>query len=57
MKQVFSISLGEESYGLVYENSESLFEVWEIPQYGGEERFYKTFDSLDDAIKVAKSLS
>ena len=55
MKLEFCTSLGEESYGLVYRNDQNLFELWEIPQYGGEKRYYATYDSLDDAVEAARS--
>ena len=55
MELVFEYSYGEESYGLVYKDSEGMFQVFEIPQYGGFERYCETFDNIDDAIKEAKS--
>jgi hypothetical protein len=57
MKKVFSHSYGEEAYGLVYQNELGLYEVYEIPQYGGEEQYYKTYRSLDDAVLAAKSFT
>ena len=53
MELVFENSYGEESYGLVYKNGD-VYEVYEVPQYGGVERFYKTCSDLDEAIKYAK---
>ena len=59
LKLVNSHSYGEESYGLVYINVNGEYEVWDIPQYGGEERHQKTFSSceLDDAIAYSKSFT
>jgi len=57
MKQVFSYSYGAESYGIVYQNEVGLYEVYEIPQYGGNERYYQTYNSIDDAIQAAKSFT
>jgi len=57
MKQVFSYSYGAESYGIVYQNEMGLYEVYEIPQYGGNERYYQTYNSIDDAIQAAKSFT
>ena len=57
MKQVFSNSYGEGSFGLVYQNELGLYEVYEVPQYGGDEQYYKTYNSLDDAVQVAKSFT
>ena len=59
LKLVNSHSYGEESYGLVYLNTNGEYEVWEIPQYGGFERYEKTFssDELDDAIAYSKSFT
>ena len=56
MELVFEHSCGEESYSLVYKNGDS-FDVYEIQQYGGEERFEKSFSNLEDAIKHAKSFT
>ncbi len=59
MKQgtlVFKYSYGEESYGLVYDN-DGKFDVYEIPQYGGQPCFNKTFECVDDAIEYAKSFT
>jgi hypothetical protein len=55
MKQVFSYSYGAESYGIVYQNESGLYEVYEIPSYSGDEKYYKTYASIDDAIQAAKS--
>lgn len=57
MELVYEYSYGEESYGLVYKNEDGLYAVYEIPQYGGEERFCKTCASLEDAITLAKSFT
>lgn len=57
MKLIFSHSYGEESYGLVYQNELGLYEVYEISQYGGYEQYYKTYDSLNDAIQASKSFT
>ena len=54
MKLVYEYCYGEESYGLVYEDING-FHVYEIPQYGGEELFYKTFDNFEEAKKAAES--
>jgi hypothetical protein len=43
MKQVFIKSYGEESYGIVYQVEDNSFEVYEVPQYGGTERFERAF--------------
>ena len=55
MIKVYDVSLGEESYGLVYRNDQGLFELWEMSQYGGEQQYYATYDSLDDAVEAARS--
>jgi hypothetical protein len=57
MKLIFSHSYGEESYGLVYQNELGLYDVYEIPQYGGDEQYYKTYNSLEDAVQAAKSFT
>ena len=57
MKQVFSNSYGEGSFGLVYQNELGLYEVYEVPQYGGDEQYYKTYNLLDDAVQAAKSFT
>lgn len=57
MNRVFSYSYGDESYGLVYQNDFGSYDVYEIPQFGDEEQFLKTFQSIDDAIEYAKSLT
>ena len=57
MKQVFSYSYGEGSYGIVYQNEMGLYEVYEIPQYGGYKQYYRTYNSIDDAIQAAKSFT
>jgi len=57
MREVFCHSYGEESYGLVYDLGNGLYAVYEIPQYGGAERWYKDCDTLEEAIEVAKSFT
>jgi hypothetical protein len=57
MKLLFTHSYGEEAYGLVYQNELGLYEVYEVPQYGGEEQYYDTYHSLDRAIQAAKSFT
>jgi hypothetical protein len=57
MKLLFTHSYGEEAYGLVYQNELGLYEVYEVPQYGGEEQYYDTYHSLDHAIQAAKSFT
>lgn len=55
MKLEFFLDLGEEASVLVYRNDQDLFELWDVPQYGGDERYYKTYNTLDEAIGVASS--
>jgi hypothetical protein len=55
MKLLFTHSYGESEYGLVYQNEQGLYEVYEVPQYGGEEQYLDTYHSLDDAVQAAKS--
>ena len=57
MKKVFSHDYGSEATGIVYQNELGLYEVYEIPEFGGEEQYYKTYNSLDDAIQAAKSFT
>jgi hypothetical protein len=56
---VFKVHLGEESYDLVYavrQGDEVRYDVYEIPQYGGEMVFYQSHVSLDEAVAAAKLL-
>ena len=53
MKEVFVKSYGEESYGLGYQLDDGSFEVYEIPQYGGSERFERAFPT--GAFEAAKA--
>ena len=55
MNLVFKQRYADEAYGLVYETSEGLYQVYEIPQYGGEESYYETYHTLEAAIEAAKS--
>lgn len=57
MKKVFSHDYGSEAAGIVYQNEFGLYEVYEVPEFGGEEQYYKTYNSLDDAIQAAKSFT
>ena len=57
MNLVFKHSYGHDSYGLVYENKQGSYDVYEIPLYGGEEVFDDTYATLDEAIRVAKSFT
>lgn len=54
MKLIYEYYYGEDSYGLVYKDING-FHVYEIPQYGGEERFCKTFDNFEEAKKLVES--
>jgi hypothetical protein len=53
---VFKYSYGEESYGLVYEN-DNKFDVYEIPQYGGIERYHCSFSDFNSAVEYAKTFT
>ena len=57
MREVFRYSYGEEAYGIVYEDNEGFYHVYEIPQYGGEERFVEKFTIHALAIKCATSFT
>lgn len=37
-------------------NTEGIFEVWEIPPYGGEPCYMGSVDSFSEAIKISESL-
>lgn len=52
---VYEVSHGEESYSKVYMTEAGMFEVWDIPLYGGEERFEDERRTLDEATKLADS--
>ncbi len=57
---VFKQSFGEESYGLVYHNEQNgMYEVYEIPQYGGQERLEGVFNEheYEAAVAYAKSFT
>lgn len=54
---LFTHSYGEESYGLVKINSEYTFDVYEIPLYGGIERYQKTFNTYVEAVNYSKSFT
>ena len=47
MVQVFDKSYGEGSYGVVYQMEDGSFEVFEVPQYGGMERFERAFAATE----------
>jgi hypothetical protein len=55
MREVFVESYGEEAYGVVYELEDGSFSVYEIPQYGGEERHEGNFAA--DQFEAAKALA
>ena len=57
LKLIHSHSYGEESYGLVYLNTNGEYEVWDIPQYGGKEMHDKTFNSSELQAAIAYSMS
>lgn len=47
-------SLGEESYGLIIATPDGEYHTEEIPQYGGDPRYYKQVYSLQEALDVVK---
>ena len=59
MIEVFVKSYGEESYGIVYKLEDGSFSVYEVPQYGGEERHQKDFSAykLEEAKLYACSFT
>ena len=46
-------SKGSEEGGFFVKEISEGFELWEIPQYGGEPLYVKGFDELADAIDFA----
>ena len=56
MKLVYEKSYGEGSYGFVYEN-DGQYEVYEVPLYGGHERFEGSYETLQEAIRQANSFT
>ena len=57
MKLVFQKYLGEDSYFLVYLQEDGSYAVYEIPQYGGEERFVEHTNDLVSAIRLGESFT
>lgn len=59
MELVFTKSYGEGSYGFVYRNAAGEYEVFEVPQYGGMERYEGVFpaDQLTAAVAHACSFT
>jgi hypothetical protein len=55
MIEVYVEDLGEEAYGIVYLDDDGLYSIYDIPLYGGEERFYKQVATLEEAIKITKT--
>ena len=57
MELVYTKSYGEGAYGFVSRNAVGEYEVFEVPQYGGEERREGIFpaDQYDDAVAYACS--
>jgi hypothetical protein len=51
MIKIFEKYLGDGSYGIVYLDA-NVFSVFEIPLYGGDERFYKDCSTLEEAIEI-----
>lgn len=39
---------------IIKEKPDGSFDLFEVPQYGGEEIFYENYKSLIDAIKIAE---
>ena len=56
-KPLFTYSYGEEAYGLVYANDKGGFDVYSIPQYGGDERLEKSFNEYSEAERYSKSFT
>jgi hypothetical protein len=46
---------GEEAGAEIYANSDNKFDLFEIPQYGGNPRFYDNYENINEAIKIAES--
>jgi hypothetical protein len=57
MELVYTKSYGEGAYGFVYRNAAGEYEVYEVPQYGGKERFERVFpaDQYDAAVAYSCS--
>ena len=56
-KPLFTYSYGEEAYGIVYANDKGGFDVYSIPQYGGEELLEKSFNEYIEAEQYSKSFT
>ena len=49
------VSLGEESYGLIVVTPRQRIHIEEIPQYGGEPRYYcRWHGTVEEAVKFIK---
>ena len=57
MQEIWS-DISEEGGQIVYYDKEhEFYSVFEIPMYGGEERFLKSFTDKEDAIDHAKFIT
>ena len=50
-KEKFYLNLGEESAAEIIRDGEN-YNLYEIPQYGGESRFVKTFSSIEAVLVI-----
>jgi hypothetical protein len=48
-------SLGEGAGSIVKCFGSGVIELWEIPQYGGEERYYRNCTSIQDALSEGRT--
>lgn len=55
--KVYCTESFEESNAVIYINSDDSYDVYETPQYGGEEVFLKNFTDLNEAIDFAENLT
>lgn len=56
MLLVHTVDLGEGAYAIIYKVNNN-FEVWIVPLYGGEEQYYKTVETLAEAIDCSNQIT
>ena len=54
---VYESKISEESQFFIYKLSDSEFELWDVPQYGGVPCYCDTFDNYAAALDMGNSFT